>query len=95
MGCERVTAAPALLEPLIAIYILRCISHILAMSTVQEIEQAVKALPEPDFEQVLIAVLRRARELGSFSEPRRFSDEQIAAWVDDDERGMEAFRATE
>ena len=65
------------------------------MSTVQEIEQAVKVLPEADLEQVLLAVLRRAREKGIQLEPRRFSDEQIAAWVADDEQGMAAFRSME
>ena len=63
------------------------------MSTVQEIEQAVNALPEQDFGKVLITVLRRARSLGSLPEPRRFSDEQIAEWTADDERGMDEFRA--
>lgn len=63
------------------------------MSTVQEIEQAVNALPEQDFGKVLISVLRRARSLGNLPKPRRFSDEQIAAWTADDERGMEEFRA--
>lgn len=62
------------------------------MSTVQEIEEAVKALPQGDFEEVLFVVLRRARELGARPEPRRFSDEEIAAWTADDEQGMEAFR---
>ncbi len=65
------------------------------MSTVQEIEQAVQVLPETDLEQVLLAVLRRARETGTPLEPRRFSDEQIAGWGADDEQGMAAFRAME
>lgn len=63
------------------------------MSTVKEIENAVKALPEQDFGKILLSVLRRARELGNLPKPRRFSDEQIAAWTADDEDGMEAFRA--
>lgn len=63
------------------------------MSTVKEIENAVKALPEQDFGKILLSVLRRARELGNQPEPRRFSDEQITAWTADDEGGMEAFRA--
>jgi hypothetical protein len=66
--------------------------YVLRMSTVQEIEEAVNALPKGDFDEVLFAVLRRARQLGTRPEPRRFSDEQIAAWVSDDEQGMEAFR---
>ena len=63
------------------------------MPTVREIEESVNALPEKEFGQVLMAVLRRARELGNLPEPRRFPDEQIASWVREDERGMEAFRA--
>ena len=63
------------------------------MSTMKEIENAVKALPEQDFGRVLMSVLSRARELGSLPKPRYFSDEQSTAWTVDDDRSMEAFRA--
>lgn len=64
-----------------------------AVSTVAEIEDAVKKLPDKEFEQVAFAVLQRLRKTGSLPPLRKFSEEQIQGWIKEDEKDMAAFKA--
>lgn len=63
------------------------------MSTVAEIEAAMKKLPDREFEQVAFAVLQRLRKTGSLPPLRKFSEERIQGWIKEDEKDMAAFKA--
>jgi hypothetical protein len=62
------------------------------MSTLAEIEAAVDALA-PEQKQELLFLARRLRAEGTRpTEPRKYSREQIAKWISQDEADMQKFR---
>lgn len=63
------------------------------MSTVAEIEVAVRELPDLEFEQLALTVLERLRKTGNPPSLRKFSEKQIRAWIEEDENDMAAFLA--
>jgi hypothetical protein len=64
------------------------------MSTLDEIEAAAEKLPADQQRQLLLFLARRLRELGgSLPEPRLFSEEQLKAWMDEDDEDMRGLRA--
>ncbi|MFA6176667.1 MAG: hypothetical protein WC765_08835 [Phycisphaerae bacterium] len=63
------------------------------MSTVAEIEVAVRDLPDEEFEQVALTVLERLRKTGVLPPLRKFTEKQIRAWIEEDEKDMAAFVA--
>ena len=63
------------------------------MSSLTEIEAAAKRLPASEKQQLLVFVAQSLREEGRpLPEPRRFSPEEMQAWMDADERDLRAFR---
>lgn len=64
------------------------------MTTLIEIERAVAGLPSSEKTELLLYVAQSLRaQQAPLPEPRRFSDEQLQAWVDEDEEAMRRFRA--
>jgi hypothetical protein len=64
------------------------------MNTLVEIEQAVGGLPSAQKTELLLFVAQSLREeQAPLPEPRLFSDEQLRAWMDEDEEAMRRFRA--
>ncbi len=64
------------------------------MKTLVEIERAVGGLPAAQKTELLLFVAQSLRdEQAPLPEPRLFSDEQIRAWMDEDEEAMRRFRA--
>src|SRR5262245_53725567 len=56
------------------------------MSTLAEIEAAVDALPPAEKQQLLLFIAARLRsEGGSLPAPRKFTREQVDAWIAEDE----------
>ena len=65
-----------------------------AMKTLVEIERAVEELPAAQKMELLPFVAKSLREeQAPLPEPRLFSDEQLRAWMDEDEAAMRRFRA--
>jgi hypothetical protein len=63
------------------------------MTTLAEIEAAAANLPSREKVELLLYVAGRLREEGAaLPEPRLFSHEQLAAWMDEDEEDMRRFR---
>ena len=63
------------------------------MSTLAEIEAAADALPAQQKQELLMFLAARLRAQGSRPpEPRRFSAEQMAAWIAEDDADMGRFR---
>jgi len=63
------------------------------MTTLSEIEAAADALPAEQKQELLLFLatrLRAGRE--GLPEPRRFSTERLASWVEEDEADMRRFR---
>ena len=63
------------------------------MSTLDEIEAAAEKLPMDQQQQLLLFLARRLRAAGTLPEPRLFSEEQLKAWMDEDEEDMRRLRA--
>ena len=63
------------------------------MSTLDEIEAAAEKLPKNQQQELLLFLARRLREAGVLPEPRLFSEEQLQAWMDEDEEDMRRLRA--
>jgi hypothetical protein len=63
------------------------------VSTLAEIEAAADALPEQEKEELFLFLAARLRSAGpaELPPPRKFSREQMAAWIKDDEEGMKRF----
>jgi hypothetical protein len=60
------------------------------MSSLSEIEAAVDALPPGDKQELLLFLVARLREQsGDLPLPRRFSREQLEAWIAEDEADMQ------
>lgn len=66
------------------------------MSTLAEIEAAADALTLEQKQQLLLFLATRLRAEGATPpEPRKFSSEQIASWISQDETDMQKFRQGE
>ena len=64
------------------------------MASLSEIESAAEALPKSEQRQLFLFLLERLRADGPpIPEPRVFSEEQLQAWMDEDEADMRRFRA--
>lgn len=64
------------------------------MQSLVDIEQAVENLSAEQQAELLLFVAERLRsQQAPLPEPREFSVEQLLAWLDEDEREMERFRA--
>ena len=64
------------------------------MKTLAEIERAAEELPPAERTELLLFVARSLRqEQTPLPQPRLFSDEQLQAWMDEDEEAMRRFRA--
>ena len=64
-----------------------------AMSTLAEIEVAVKSLPRNEREELALKLIADLRAEGGFlTQPRDFSAEEMQAWFDEDEREGRAIR---
>jgi hypothetical protein len=63
------------------------------MQSLVDIEQAVQNLSAEQQAELLLFVAERLRsQRVSLPEPRDFSEAQLKAWLDEDERAMERFR---
>lgn len=63
------------------------------MSTLAEIEAAADRLPPEEKQELLLFLAVRLRkEGGSLPEPRKFTREEMAAWIAEDEADMRRFR---
>jgi len=63
------------------------------MSTLAQIEAAVEALPPEQKQELILFLAARLRADGAQMPPtRRFSKEQMDAWIAEDEADMERFR---
>ena len=55
------------------------------MSTLAEIETAVKQLPSPDKQELLLQIAEQLRSEGALPEPRDISLETMQEWIAQDE----------
>lgn len=63
------------------------------MSTLAEIEEAAAALPAEQKQELLLFLAARLRAEGArLPEPRRFSGEQVAGWIAEDEADLERLK---
>lgn len=66
------------------------------MSSLAEIEAAADALPPEEKQQLLLFLAARLRAQGAgMPEPRKFSREQMASWIAEDEADMRRFQEGE
>ena len=65
-----------------------------AMKTLDEIERAIEELPPAEKTELLLFVAKSLRgEQAPLPAPRLFSEEQLKAWMDEDEEAMRRFRS--
>jgi hypothetical protein len=63
------------------------------MSTLVEIEAAVQKLPRNEKEKLLVHLAQTLRaERQQLPQPRQFSPEEMATWMDEDEQDMKKLR---
>ncbi len=63
------------------------------MNTLAEIEKAADALPPEQKQELLLFLAARLRAGGArLPEPRKFSREQIAGWIAEDEADLERLK---
>jgi hypothetical protein len=63
------------------------------MTTLAEIEKAADALPPEQKQELLLFLAARLRAGGApLPEPRKFSREQIADWISEDEADQERLK---
>ena len=63
------------------------------MSTLAEIEAAADTLPAAEKQELLLFLATRLRVPGARPpEPRKFSKEEMAAWIAEDEKDMRRLR---
>ena len=63
------------------------------MSTLAEIESAADALPPEEMQELLLFVAERLRAIRTRSpEPRKFTREQMDAWIAEDNEDMRQIR---
>jgi hypothetical protein len=64
------------------------------MESLSEIEAVVDALPAADKQELFLFLAARLREqAGELPPPRKFTDEQLRTWIDEDESDMQRFRS--
>ena len=64
------------------------------MMALTEIEREAESLPAAKRTELLLFLAESLRkEQAPLPEPRLFSDEQLRAWMDEDEEAMRRFRA--
>ena len=64
------------------------------MGTLAEIEAAVRNLPPEQQRELLLFLTRCLRQSGAeMPEPRLFSEDELQAWMDEDERDLRELRA--
>lgn len=64
------------------------------MMTLPEIENAANELPAGKRAELLLFLAESLRkEQAPLPKPREFSDEELKAWMDEDEEAMRRFRA--
>jgi hypothetical protein len=62
------------------------------MSTLTQIEEAADALPTEQKQELLLFLAARLRAESNRSlEPRKFSPEEVAGWIQQDEADMRRF----
>ena len=62
------------------------------MSTLPEIEAAIDALPAAEKQELLLFLAARLQEqAGELPAPRKFSADQLKAWIDQDEADCTIF----
>jgi len=67
--------------------------HFPSMSTLAEIEAAAENLSAQEKEELFLFLAARLRAPGApIPEPRKFSKEQMAAWIAEDEEDMRQLR---
>ncbi|HEX4793355.1 MAG TPA: hypothetical protein VH370_06165 [Humisphaera sp.] len=63
------------------------------MSTLDEIEAAADALPAAQKQELMLFLATRLRAQGAqLPEPRKFTTQQMQAWIAEDEAAMRRFR---
>ena len=63
------------------------------MSNLAEIEAAADALPPEEKQELMLFLAARLRAQGAqMPQPRKFSREQTAGWIAEDEADMQRFR---
>ena len=63
------------------------------MSNLAEIEAAADALPPEQKQELMLFLAARLRAQGArMPDPRKFTREQTAAWIAEDEANMQRFR---
>jgi hypothetical protein len=63
------------------------------VSKLEEIEAAAEALPPEQKQELVLFLVTRMRSQGvKLPEPRKFTREQMAGWVAEDEADMARFR---
>jgi hypothetical protein len=63
------------------------------VSKLEEIEAATETLPPEQKQELLLFLVTRMRSQGAtLPEPRKFSREQMAGWIAEDEADMARFR---
>jgi len=63
------------------------------MSKLEEIETAAEALPRDEKQQLMLFLATRMRGQGvQLPEPRKFSREEMAGWIAEDEADMRRFQ---
>ncbi|MST95149.1 MAG: hypothetical protein EXS33_07765 [Pedosphaera sp.] len=63
------------------------------MNTLAEIENAAEALPPDQKQELLLFLAARLRsQRAGMPEPRKFSREQMAGWIAEDEADLRRFR---
>ena len=63
------------------------------MSNLGEIEAAADALPPEQKQELMLFLAARLRAQGArMPDPRKFTREQTAAWIAEDEADMQRFR---
>jgi len=63
------------------------------MTTLTEIESAAAALPAEQKQELILFLAARLRADGAqMPPPRRFTKDQMTAWVEEDEADMERFQ---
>jgi hypothetical protein len=66
------------------------------VSKLDEIEAAAETLPAAEKQQLMLFLATRLRAQGArMPEPRKFSSEQMAQWVEEDESDMRRIRQGE
>ena len=63
------------------------------MSKLEEIEAAAEALPLKEKQELVRFLVTRLRAEGAkMPEPRKFSQEQVASWIEEDEADLRRFQ---